>query len=105
MQPKHSLLQNDFLNAIRKEQKRVEVYLVSGIKLTGSIAPFDQFVVLLSAPGGGMQTIYKSATSTVQLQTGARPSSPDEAPTRAVTRDANSTTPHVGMRKHRFVRR
>ncbi|AVK72177.1 RNA chaperone Hfq [Cupriavidus necator] len=72
MQPKQSLPQNEFLNAARKERKRVEVYLVNGVRLTGSIASFDQFVVMLSSPGGGMQTIYKSAISTIQVQTAAR---------------------------------
>lgn len=61
--------QNDFLNAARKERKRVEVYLVNGIKLTGSIASFDQFVVMLSGPGG-MQIVYKRAISTIQVPTG-----------------------------------
>jgi len=55
--------QNDFLNSARKERKPVEVYLVNGIKLVGSIASFDRFVVVLGAPGGGMQAIYKSAIS------------------------------------------
>jgi len=64
-------LQNDFLNTARKERKRVEVYLVNGIKLTGSIASFDQFVVMLSGPGG-TQIVYKSAVSTIQVPTGVR---------------------------------
>lgn len=63
--------QNDFLNTARKERTRVEVYLVNGIKLTGSIASFDQFVVMLSGPGG-MQIIYKRAISTIQAPTGVR---------------------------------
>ena len=64
-------LQNDFLNTARKERKRVEVYLVNGIKLTGLIESFDQFVVMLSWPGG-MQIVYKSAISTVQAPTSVR---------------------------------
>lgn len=63
--------QNDFLTAARKEQKRVEVYLVSGIRLIGSIASFDQFVVMLRGPGG-MQVVYKQAISTIQEPTGVR---------------------------------
>ena len=64
--------QNSFLNTTRKERKRVQVYLVSGIRLVGSIESFDAFVVMLSTPGG-MQTIYKRAISTIQLDTGTRP--------------------------------
>jgi len=33
--------QNDFMNAARKERKRVEIYLVNGIRLTGCIESFD----------------------------------------------------------------
>jgi len=68
MQSEQSSTQNDFLNTARKERKPVEVYLVNGVRLIGSIASFDRFVVVLSAPGGGMQAIYKSAISTIQLQ-------------------------------------
>jgi len=45
----------------------VEVYLVNGIRLVGSIISFDRFVVVLSALDG-TQAIYKSAISTIQLQ-------------------------------------
>ncbi|WP_082055331.1 RNA chaperone Hfq [Cupriavidus basilensis] len=71
MNPELSYPQNDFLNSARKERKRVEVYLVNGIKLTGSIASFDQYVVMLSGPGG-MQIVYKRAISTIQAPTGVR---------------------------------
>ncbi len=59
--------QNDFLNIVHKERKPVEVYLLNGVRLVGSIALFDRFVVVLSATGG-MQAIYKSAISTIQFQ-------------------------------------
>lgn len=95
MQPKEALPQNDFLNAARKERKRVDVYLVNGVKLVGSIASFDQFVLMLSSPGGGMQTIYKSAISTIQVQAGARQSGS------RTPNDSESTTPPVVERKRR----
>jgi host factor-I protein len=88
MQPEHSYPQNDFLNALRKERKRVDVYLVSGIRLTGVIASFDAFVVMLSTPFG-MQALYKRAISTVQMQTAARPK--PHAPYVAKERDSNGT--------------
>lgn len=97
MQPKQALLQNDFLNAARKERKRVEVYLVNGVRLIGAIESFDQFVVMLSSPGGGMQTIYKSAISTIQVQSGVRQSGPRTA------NDSESTTPSVVERKRRPI--
>ncbi|AQV96409.1 RNA chaperone Hfq [Cupriavidus necator] len=97
MQPKQSLQQNDFLNSVRKERKRVDVYLVNGVRLTGSIASFDQFVVMLSSPGGGMQTIYKSAISTIQVQTAARQAGSSTA------NDRESTTPSIVERKRRPI--
>jgi host factor-I protein len=72
MQPHNSHPQNEFLNTLRKERKRLEVYLVNGIRLTGIIESFDQFLVTLRTPGG-MQGIYKQAISTIQLDTGHRP--------------------------------
>src|ERR1700743_779347 len=44
--------QNDFMNAARKERKRVEIYLVNGIRLTGCIEALDQYLVMLRTPGG-----------------------------------------------------
>ena len=41
-------LQDPFLNVLRKERIPVSVFLVNGIKLTGHVESFDQFVVLLS---------------------------------------------------------
>jgi host factor-I protein len=64
--------QNDFMNAARKERKRVEIYLVNGIRLTGCIESFDQYLVMLRTPVG-LQGIYKRAISTIQHDTGTRP--------------------------------
>ncbi len=58
----HSL-QDPYLNTLRKSKVQVSVYLVSGIKLTGYIESFDQFVVLLR--NSVSQMIYKHAISTV----------------------------------------
>ncbi|MDF3834265.1 RNA chaperone Hfq [Cupriavidus basilensis] len=85
--------QSDFLNAARKERKRVEVYLVNGIKLIGSIESFDQFVVMLNAPGG-VQTIYKRAISTIQLATGARQPAPGVHRESRPIRDNESRLPN-----------
>ena len=56
-------LQDPFLNALRKEQVPVSIYLVNGIKLQGQIDSFDQFVVLLK--NSVSQMVYKHAISTV----------------------------------------
>lgn len=47
MAGKPQLLQDPFLNALRKEHVPVSIYLVNGIKLQGQVDAFDQYVVLL----------------------------------------------------------
>ncbi|MEM5295711.1 RNA chaperone Hfq [Burkholderia sp. JPY481] len=91
--------QNDFMNAARKERKRVEIYLVNGIRLTGCIESFDQYLVMLRTPVG-LQGIYKRAISTIQLDTGTRP-----APRTGRTShgEHGARGPH-GSREHREPR-
>ncbi|MGF1548507.1 MAG: RNA chaperone Hfq [Thiotrichales bacterium] len=60
---KGQTLQEPFLNALRKEKVPVAIYLVNGIKLTGQIDSFDQFVVLLRNTVN--QMVYKHAISTI----------------------------------------
>lgn len=57
------VLQDPFLNALRREQIPVSIYLVNGIKLQGRIESFDQFVLLLKSQVS--QMVYKHAISTV----------------------------------------
>ena len=47
MTNKGQLLQDPFLNILRKEHIPVSIYLVNGIKLQGQVESFDQYVVLL----------------------------------------------------------
>jgi host factor-I protein len=63
MSNKGQLLQDPFLNALRKEHVPVSIYLVNGIKLQGQIESFDQYVVLLR--NTVTQMVYKHAISTV----------------------------------------
>ncbi|GAB7543343.1 hypothetical protein CS8_030150 [Cupriavidus sp. 8B] len=102
MQPIPVNPQNDFLNTARKERKRVEVYLVNGIKLTGSIASFDQFVVMLSG-AGGMQIVYKSAISTIQAPTGVRQPSSGTRPEGRTSFGGESKEGVAVTRKRRFT--
>ena len=60
---KIQLLQDPFLNALRKEHIPVSIYLVNGIKLQGNIESFDQYVVLLR--NTLTQMVYKHAISTI----------------------------------------
>src|SRR6478672_3797397 len=63
MNAKPQLLQDSFLDTLRKEHVPVMLYLVNGIRLQGQIESFDQYVVLLknTVP----QMVYKHAISTV----------------------------------------
>lgn len=60
---KVQLLQDPFLNALRKEHIPVNIYLINGIKLQGQVESFDQYVVLLR--NTVTQMVYKHAISTV----------------------------------------
>ena len=60
---KGQLLQDPFLNSLRKGKIPVSIYLVNGIKLQGPVESFDQYVVLLS--NTVTQMVYKHAISTI----------------------------------------
>lgn len=60
---KGQILQDPFLNVLRKERIPVSIYLVNGIKLQGQVESFDQFVILLRNTVS--QMVYKHAISTV----------------------------------------
>jgi host factor-I protein len=60
---KGQLLQDPFLNALRREHVPVSIYLVNGIKLQGQIESFDQYVVLLR--NTVTHKVYKHAKSTI----------------------------------------
>ncbi|MCT6881772.1 MAG: RNA chaperone Hfq, partial [Snodgrassella alvi] len=79
---KGQMLQDPFLNALRKEYVPVSIYLVNGIKLQGQVESFDQYVVLLRNTSV-TQMVYKHAISTivparaVSLQHEPKSSSPE----------------------------
>lgn len=60
---KGQMLQEPFLNALRREHVPVSIFLVNGIKLQGQIESFDQFVILLK--NNVSQMVYKHAVSTI----------------------------------------
>jgi len=60
---KSQALQDPFLNALRKENVPVSIFLMNGIKLQGKIDSFDPFVILLKNTVN--QMVYKHAISTI----------------------------------------
>ena len=74
---KGKALQDVFLNAVRKSDESVTMFLVNGVMLQGEIAGFDLFCMLLQREGMA-QLVYKHAVSTIQP---ARPLNLAEEPT------------------------
>ena len=60
---KSQILQEPFLNALRKDKIPVSIYLVNGIKLQGQVDSFDQYVIILKNTVN--QMVYKHAISTI----------------------------------------
>ena len=60
---KSQILQEPFLNALRKEKIPVSIYLVNGIKLQGQVDSFDQYVIILKNTVN--QMVSKHAISTI----------------------------------------
>jgi len=58
-------LQDQFLNAVRKDKIPVTIFLMKGVKLQGVITWFDAFSMLLRRDGTA-QLLYKHAVSTLQ---------------------------------------
>jgi len=65
LQKKHPLLQEIFLNAVRKSADPVTMFLINGVMLQGQIAGFDLFCMLLQREDMA-QLVYKHAVSTIQ---------------------------------------
>ncbi|SKC69375.1 RNA chaperone Hfq [Paraburkholderia hospita] len=57
-------VQDDFLQTLVRDKTTVNVYLVNGIRMSGQLAVFDQFAVLLES-GPAVQLVFKHAISTV----------------------------------------
>ena len=65
-------VQDKFLETLVKEQTAVNVFLVNGIRLSGQLAGFDQFAVLLES-GPGAQLVLRHAISTAMPVIGRGP--------------------------------
>ncbi|BCF95943.1 hypothetical protein PPGU19_005120 [Paraburkholderia sp. PGU19] len=65
-------VQDEFLQTLVSEKTTVNVFLVNGIRLSGQLAGFDQFAVLLES-GSGVQLVFKHAISTVLPVNGRGP--------------------------------
>lgn len=77
MSDQSQLLQNEFLNTLRKERVLVSVFLVNGIRLAGHIQSFDQYSIRLQ--GATPQLVLKRVVATVVPEKGGRPKAGPEA--------------------------
>jgi len=67
-------IQDNFLNAARKERVLVTIFLMGGTKLSGKIRSFDKYSVVLES-NHQEHLIFKHAISTVVAARPAQPSS------------------------------
>ena len=58
------VLQDTFLNNVRKNKIPLTIFLINGVKLQGIVTWFDNFCVLLRRDGHS-QLVYKHAISTI----------------------------------------
>ena len=73
---KSTHIQDLFLSRLRRNKVNVTMFLMNGFQLRGTVAGFDQFVVVLMSDNK-QQVIYKHAISTI---TPDRPVSLEEVP-------------------------
>lgn len=57
-------VQDVFLNHLRKNKTPLTVFLISGVKLQGTLTWFDSFSMLLHKDGHS-QLVYKHAIATI----------------------------------------
>ncbi|TDY19894.1 host factor-I protein [Paraburkholderia sp. BL6665CI2N2] len=80
-------VQDDFLHMLIKNKAAVNVFLVNGIRLSGQLAAFDRFSILLVS-GSGSQLVFKHAISTVLPVNGmGQVREPTEVPVTGETTD------------------
>jgi host factor-I protein len=89
MTDQSQLLQNEFLNTLRKERVLVSLFLVNGIRLAGHIQSFDQYSIRLHGPTP--QLVLKRVVATVVPEKPGRARSAPDAPVRAPRRRAPPT--------------
>lgn len=64
MQKSVIVLQDVFLNQVRKEHVGVTIHLTNGYQIKGTVKGFDNFTIILDSEGKQLM-IYKHAVSTI----------------------------------------
>lgn len=71
-------LQDNFLNQARKDNMLMQIFLVNGYQIKGTVRSFDNFTILLDVDGR-QQLVYKHAVSTIVPTRNMTLSSGDDA--------------------------
>jgi len=58
-------IQDTMLNFARKKKIPLQIFLVNGFQLKGTLVAFDSFVIVLMTGGKQQQMVYKHAISTI----------------------------------------
>ena len=58
-------IQDTMLNFARKKKIPLQIFLVNGFQLKGTLVAFDQFVIVLMTGGKQQQMVYKHAISNI----------------------------------------
>lgn len=58
-------LQDNILNALRRERQLVTAHLINGLPLKGYVRAYDNFVILFDSPENKQMMVYKHAVSTI----------------------------------------
>jgi host factor-I protein len=64
MQKSVIVLQDVFLNQVRKEKVPVTIHLTNGYQIKGTVKGFDNFTIIMDSEGKQLM-IYKHAVSTI----------------------------------------
>ena len=64
MQKSAIVLQDVFLNQVRKEKVSVTIHLVNGFQIKGFVKGFDNFTIIMESEGKQI-IVYKHAVSTI----------------------------------------
>lgn len=87
-------LQASYLNDLRKQRMSVQIYLISGVRLTGTIESFDQFALMLRY-GSETELVYKHMISSIMPATKSLSASPTPRAAQAVRHAEPSASPLV----------
>jgi host factor-I protein len=87
-------LQGTYLNDLRKQRMSVQIYLISGVRLTGMIESFDQHALMLRQ-GSSMELVYKHMISSIMPAAKALPVLPTPRAAQTVLHAGPTNSPLV----------